>query len=144
MKSKTLLGAVGIGALLCSASALAQGRSGGTPGAGMGQGATMSSSARGGMGDGLGAGPSSPNGVGAGSLTSGLTGLDRAADATSGNANASAGFTSAMDLRAAAQTRRTTARANAQASAHASEMAKQKANQNSVLNDTNDDDDDDD
>ena len=57
---------------------------------------------------------------------------------TVGNANATAGFTSAMDLRAAAQNRRTTARANAQAKAHANAMAKDKANTNSVLNDPDD------
>jgi hypothetical protein len=133
MNGKTFLAAVGLSALISASSAFAQGRSGGTPGAGMGQGGTVSSATRsGGMGAGMGAGPSSPNGVGAGSL---LTGIDRAADATSGNANASAGFTSAMDLRAAAQTRRTTARANAQAAAKAAEIAKQKANENSAVRD---------
>ena len=135
---KTLLTAVGVAALVSAMPSLAQGRSGGTPGAGMGQGATMSSSARGGsMGAGMGAGPMSPNGVGAGSLA-GQIGIDRATEATSGNENATAGFTNAMDLRAAAQTRRTTARANAQAKAHASDMAKDKANTNSVLNDPDD------
>jgi hypothetical protein len=84
------------------------------------------------MGAGLGAGPASPNGVGAGSLA---TGIDRALEATSGNANATAGFTNALDMRAAAQTRRTTARANAKAAAKAAEIAKEKANENSVLHD---------
>ena len=69
-----------------------------------------------------------------------LTGIDRATEATGGNANASAGFTSAMDLRAAAQERRATARAKAKAKAkaHANAMATDKANENSVLNDPDD------
>ena len=100
----------------------------------------MSSSARGGMGVGIGAGPVSPNAVGAGSMANGLSGLDRATEATGGNANATAGFTSAMDLRAAAQTRRVTARANAQASANAADKAKDMANENSVLHEPDDDD----
>lgn len=139
MNGRTYLTAMGVVAALLSASgALSQGRSGGAAGGGgNGMGATVSSSARsGGMAGGMGAmGPASPMGVGAGSL---LTGIDRATEATSGNANATAGFTSAMDLRAAAQNRRTTARANAQAKAHANATAKEKANTNSVLNDPDD------
>jgi hypothetical protein len=139
MTGRTLLAAIGAAALVSTSPILAQGRSGGTPGAGMGQGSTMSSSARGGgMSVGMGAGAMSPNGIGAGSLASGLTGIDRATDATSGNENATAGFANAMDMRAAAQTRRTTARANAQASTHAADKAKEKANENSVLNDPDD------
>ena len=135
---KILIIVAGMAALVAAMPTLAQGRSGGTPGAGMGATASGSRSGMGGtMGVGAGAGAMSPNGVGAGSLASGLTGLDRAADATSNNEHATAGFTSAMDLRAAAQTRRTTARAHAQASTHASDTAKDKANTNSVLNDPN-------
>jgi hypothetical protein len=134
MNSKNLLTVVGMAALVSASAALAQGRSGA---AGGGMGATVSSTARGGgMAGGAGmGGPASPMGVGAGSL---LTGIDRASDATSGNANASAGFTSAMDLRAAAQERRATARAKARAKAHASATATDKANENSVLNDPDD------
>jgi hypothetical protein len=137
MDGRNLLAAMGVVALLSASSALSQGRSGGAAGGGNGMGATVSSTARGGgMAGGMGAmGPASPMGVGAGSL---LTGIDRATEATRGNANATAGFTSAMDLRAAAQNRRTTARANAQAKAHANAMAKDKANTNSVLNDPDD------
>ena len=125
MNSKTFLTAVGMAALVSASGALAQGKSGSAPGA------TMSATARGGgMGGAM--GPASPMGVGAGSL---LTGIDRATDATSGNEHATAGFTSAMDLRAAAQERRATARANAKAKAHANSMATDKANENSVLND---------
>ena len=129
MNSKTFLTAVGMAALVSASGALAQGKSGSAPGA------TMSATARGGgVAGGMGGamGPASPMGVGAGSL---LTGIDRATDATSGNEQATAGFTSAMDLRAAAQERRATARANAKAKAHANSMATDKANENSVLND---------
>ena len=139
MRTRAFLTAVGMAALVSAAPIIAQGRSGGTPGAGMGATASGGRSAMGGsMGVGVGAGPSSPNGVGAGSIASGLIGLNRAADATSNNEHATAGFTSAMDLRAAAQTRRTTARANAQASSNAADKAKEKANENSVLNDPGD------
>ena len=133
MNGRTFLTAVGVAALLSASGALAQGKSGSAPGA------TVSSTARGGgMAGGMGAagmGPASPMGVGAGSL---LTGIDRATEATGGNANATAGFTSAMDLRAAAQERRATARANAKAKANANAMAIEKANENSVLNDPDD------
>lgn len=127
--------AIGIAALLGGAPLFAQGASGGSHGGGASATAGLRAGGMGvgaSMGAGMAAGPASPNAVGAGSL---LTGMDRAADATSGNANASAGFTSAMELRAAAQNRRTTARANSQASAHASDTAKAHANTNSVLND---------
>lgn len=130
MTRKMIVSAVGIAALLGAAPALSQGKSGGTPAGSRAGGA--SAAAGGGMGAGVGAGPSSPNGVGAGSLASGL---DRATEATSGNDNATAGFTNAMDLRAAAQVRRTNARTNSQGAANASDTAKAKANENSVLND---------
>jgi len=136
MTGKMFLAAVGVAALIGTPPALGQGRSGGTPGASHAGGIGSQGGGMGlGMRGGVGAGPASPNGVGAGSL---LTGIDRATEATSGNANATAGFTNAMDLRAAAQTRRTTARANSQGKAHASETAKANANENSVLNDPDD------
>jgi hypothetical protein len=128
MNGKTILTVVGTAALVSAAPVLSQGRSGGTPGA-----AAASNSRAGGMGAGMGAGgagPASPNGVGAGSL---LTGIDRATEATSGNANATAGFTNAMDLRAAAQVRRNNARANSQGCANASATGIANANADNGL-----------
>ena len=86
--------------------------------------------AGGSVGGTMGAGPVSAGGMGAGSMT---TGMDRATTATSGNANASAGFGSAMDMRASAQTRRDTARANSQGPAHANVNGLTHANEHSVL-----------
>lgn len=124
MKVTTILSAAGIAALTVAAPVLSQGKSGGTPAASRGGGIGATA------GGGMGAGPVSPNAVGA---RSGF-GLGTAANA-GGNVNASTGFTSAMDLRAAAQTRRANVSANSQGSANASATGRARANANSGLND---------
>ena len=124
---------VGMAALIAAVPALAQGASGGSHGGGMSATAGSHAGGGAGMGAGMNAGPASPNGVGAGSMSSGMTGMDRATSATSGNTHATAGFGSAMDMRASAQTRRDTARANSQGPAHANVNGLTHANSNSVL-----------
>lgn len=120
MKRNVMICALAGAAIAMSAPALAApgGNGGGHGNAGGSVGGTM------------GAGPVSAGGMGAGSMTSGM---DRATTATSGNANASAGFGSAMDMRASAQTRRDTARANSQGPAHANVNGLTHANEHSVL-----------
>ncbi|MCL6684234.1 hypothetical protein [Sphingomonas alba] len=126
MKRNVILGAAAVAALIAGAPSLAQGASGGSHGGGAS--ATAAGHA-GGMGS-MAPGPVSAGGMGSGSMTSGM---DRATTATSGNTHATAGFGSAMDMRASAQTRRDTARANSQGPAHANVNGLTHANSNSVL-----------